>query len=66
MDSGPAVYPGSLPGLGVRERRSGVRGFVDPWGVRGFVNGFVDSRVRELVAGFVGSWIGSRAFGVVW
>ena len=85
MDLGPAVYPGSWPGLGrvrgwirgaregrgfvdsgVRGRRSGVRGFVDPWGVRGFVNGFVDSWVRELVAGFVGSWIGSRAFGFVW
>ena len=38
---------------GVRGRRSGVRGFVDPWGVRGFVDGFVDSWVRELVAGFV-------------
>ena len=44
-----------------------VRGFVDPWGDRGFVNGFVDSWVREfnLVAGFVGSWIGSPAFGFV-
>ena len=38
---------------GVRGRRSGVRGFVDPWGVRGFVNGFVHSWVREFVAGFV-------------
>ncbi len=47
---------------GGRARRSGVRGFVNPWGVRGFV----DSWVRELVAGFVGSWIGSRAFGFVW
>ena len=50
---------------GVRGRRSGVRGFVDPWGARGFVDGFVDSWVRELVGGFVGSWIGSRAFGFV-
>ena len=51
---------------GVRGRRSGVRGFVDPWRVRGFVEGFVDSWVREFMAGFVGSWIGSRAFGFVW
>ena len=51
---------------GDRGRRSGVCGFVNPWGLGGFVNGFVDSWVRELVAGFVGSWIGSRAFGFVW
>ena len=40
---------------GVPGRCSGIRGFVDPWVVRGFVEGFVDSWVRELVAGFVGS-----------
>ena len=51
---------------GVRGRRSGVRGFVDPWVVRGFVEGFVDSWVRELVGGFVGWWIASCAFGFVW
>ena len=50
---------------GGRGRRSGVCGFVNPWGVRGFVNGFVDSWVREFVAGLVGSWIGLRAFGFV-
>ena len=80
MDFGPAVYPGSWPGLGrvrgwirgeggvvnsgVRGRLLGVRGFMDP--LRGFVDGFVDSWVRELVGGFVGWWIGSRAFGFMW
>ena len=65
LDSGWVAGRGFVD-PGVRGRRSGVRGFVDPWGVRGFVEGFVDSWVRELVAGFVGSWIGSRAFGFVW
>ena len=51
---------------GFRGRRSGVRGFVDPWVVRAFVEGFVDSWVRELVGGSVGSWIGSHALGFVW
>ena len=75
MDFGPAVYRGSWPGLGrgswldsgggggrgfvdsgVRGRRSGVRGFVDPWG---------GSWVREWVRGFVGSWLGSWVRGLV-
>ena len=47
-----------------RGRRSGVRGFVDPWGVRGFVNGFVHSWVRELVAGFVDWFARFRVRGV--
>ena len=83
MDFGPALYPGSWPGLGrvrgwirggwgsrgfvdsgVRGRRSSVRGFVDPWGVRGFVNGFVHSWVRELVAGFVDWFARFRVRGV--
>ena len=51
-------------GSGVRGRRSGVRGFVDPWGVRGFVNGFVHSWVRELVAGFVDWFARFRVRGV--
>ena len=42
---------------------SWVRGSVGGSWVRGR---FVDSWVREIVAGFVGSWIGSRAFGFVW
>ena len=49
---------------GIRGRRSGVRGFVDPWGVRGFVNGFVHSWVRELVAGFVDWFTRFRVRGV--
>ena len=49
---------------GVRGRRSGVRGFVDPWGVRGFVNGFVHSWVREFVAGFVDWFARFRVRGV--
>ena len=49
---------------GIRGRRSGVRGFVDPWGVRGFVNGFVHSWVRELVAGFVDWFARFRVRGV--
>ena len=64
MDFGPAVYRGSWPGLGrgswLDSGCGGGRGFVDPGG-RGR-----RSWVRELVAGFVGSWIGSRAFGFVW
>ena len=40
------------------------RGFVDPWGVRGFVNGFVHSWVRELVAGFVDWFTRFRVRGV--
>ena len=51
-------------GSGIRGRRSGVRGFVDPWGVRGFVNGFVHSWVRELVAGFVDWFARFRVRGV--
>ena len=49
---------------GIRGRRSRVRGFVDPWGVRGFVNGFVHSWVRELVAGFVDWFTRFRVRGV--
>ena len=49
---------------GVRGRRSGVRGFVDPWRVRGFVEGFVDSWVRELVAWFVDELARFRVRGV--
>ena len=60
-----AGFRGAVVNSGVRGRRSGVRRFVAPWGVRGFVDGFVDSWVRELVAGFVGSWIRSQAFGFV-
>ena len=56
MDFRPTEYLGSWPGLGR------VRGWIR--GVCG--RGFVDSGVRELVGGFVGSWIGSRAFGFVW
>ena len=49
---------------GGRGRRSAVRGFRNPWGVRGFVNGFVDSWVRELVAGFVDWFARFRVRGV--
>ena len=37
---------------------------MDPWGVRGFVNGFVHSWVRELVAGFVDWFTRFRVRGV--
>ena len=49
---------------GGRGRRWEVREFVDPWGVRGFVNGFVDSWIRELVAGFVDLFARFRVRGV--
>ena len=71
MDFGLVVYRRSWPGLGrgswLDSVGGGGQGFVDPGGrgrrlgVRGFVgwgSGFVD--------GFVGSGIGSRAFGFVW
>ena len=75
MDFGPAVYPGSWLGLGrvrgwsrggggsvdsgVRGRRLGLRGFVDPWGIRGFVGGSWEVR------GFVGSWVSGWVRGFV-
>ena len=78
MDFGPAVYRGSWPGLGRGSwLDSGVGGgpwvrgfggswapFVDPWGIRAFVNGFVHSWVRELVAGFVDWFARFRVRGV--
>ena len=71
MDFGPAVYPGSWPGLGrVRGWIRGVvgRGFVDPggrgrrWEVRGFVDPW---GVRGFVNGFVDSWVRELVAGFV-
>ena len=69
MDFGPAVYPGSWPGLG-RVRgwiRSGGAGVVGSWirgfvgAVRGFVDSWIrgDSSVREWVHGWVRGFVGS-------
>ena len=63
LDSGVGGGRGFV-GSGIRGRRSGVRGFVDAWEVRGFVNGFVHSWVRELVAGFVDWFARFRVRGV--
>ena len=80
MHFGPAVYRGSWPGLGrgswLDSGGPWVRGSGGSWaplggswvrgsvGVRGFVNGFVHSWVRELVAGFVDWFARFRVRGV--
>ena len=44
-------------GWGVRGRRAGVRGFVDPWVPGGFVGSWMGSWIRGFVSLWLGSWV---------
>ena len=56
LDSGGG---GGAVGSWIRGFVGAVRGFVDPWGVRGFVGGSWEVR------GFVGSWVSGWVRGFV-